>query len=431
MDKNSGVVILTSGTRGDVQPYLALAQALQKRGWAATIATHAAFQELVQAAQIPFRDLGANPNDLLNRPGAMPLTFSGKPWQSLRASLSFLRQAKPFYREMLHNAWQACQGAGLVVVGLPTLWGVSIAEALGVPASVCPLQPLTRTSAYPSALQPFSASWGRCYNQLSHLVAEQMLWQAWRGEINAWRRRTLQLPELPLAGPFGAYYRQGVPFIYGFSEAVAPRPADWPSGHRMAGYWFLPLPEEWRPPGALLRFLETAPKPVYIGFGSMQQPERTLEVIRQAVQRTGVQAVVGVGRLADRLESTGELFFLDEAPHAWLFQHTRAAVHHGGAGTTGASLRAGLPTAIVPVGIDQFFWGARVAALGAGPPAIAQRNLTGERLATMLQALTEDQVMRARAARLGALLSQEDGAGRAVEWIEKVIEGASTNSPAA
>ncbi len=414
------VILLTSGTRGDVLPYAALARALIERGQPAEVAAHAAFLPLLAAQGAPARLLSANPNDLMNQPGAFPLTFNGSLRQSFHALRNYLRQVRPVYRAMLASAWEACQGAAAVIVGLPTLWGLSIAEALGKPGLACPLQPLTRTGEFPSALQPFTGSLGRGYNRLTHRLAEQMLWQAWRAEINDWRANLLRLPPLPFFGPYAQLYARQVPFIYGISEHVLPRPADWPAAHTLTGYWFAGAPAGWQPPEALLRFLEAGDPPLYIGFGSMQQPDRLLPALRAALQVSGVRAVVALGE-ERRAELPANALAVGDLPHAWLFPRLSAALHHGGAGTTAASMRAGLPTAIAPVGVDQFFWGGRVAELGVGPPPLPQRRLTAGGIATLLELLTRDVELRRRAAGLGAAIRSEDGLSCAADQIIPLV----------
>ena len=211
-----------------------------------------------------------------------------------------------------------------------------------------------------------------------------------------------------------------VPILYGYSEAVVPRPADWDETSIVTGYWFLDAPANWQPDPALVKFLQAGPPPVYIGFGSMfmnggaRKTDIVLKALKLAGQR-GVLATGWGGLIADNAPEG--IFVLDAVPHDWLFPQMAAIVHHGGAGTTGASLRVGKPTVICPFVGDQPFWGRRVAALGVGPAPIPQSRLTAERLADAIKQAVTDTDMRRNAATLGEAIRAEDGIGRAVEYI--------------
>jgi sterol 3beta-glucosyltransferase len=142
--------------------------------------------------------------------------------------------------------------------------------------------------------------------------------------------------------------------------------------------------------------------------------------VLEALAQAGQRGLLGAGWGGLEMEKPPEnVFKVEDAPYDWLFPRMAAVVHHGGAGTTGAGLRAGKPTVICPFVADQPFWGRRVAALGAGPPPIPQRRLTADNLASAIRQAVEDAVMRKRAADLGEKIQPEDGVGQAVSLIEK------------
>jgi sterol 3beta-glucosyltransferase len=190
----------------------------------------------------------------------------------------------------------------------------------------------------------------------------------------------------------------------------------------ITGYWFLDVQSEWAPPPELAHFLKAGPPPVYIGFGSpgTRQP---LEIVASVVSALETHRLRGVLALAGEVENLmlpDTILPIAEAPHAWLFPRMAAVVHHGGAGTTAASLRAGVPTLVTPLAVDQFFWGQRVEALGVGPRPIPQRSLSAARLAQALGQATQDEAMQARAQALGQAIQAEDGVQRAVETIRSM-----------
>lgn len=413
---------LCSGTRGDVQPYLALALRLRGAAVQPVIAAPPAFRAFVESYGLDFAPVAGNPTDLLVSGRYLGALSLERGWrQALVASLHYWRAARPLFAQMLENAWAACRQAEALVVSLPTTWGFHLACALEVPCCFAPVQPLTRTRTHPSALLPVTRSLGMAGNRLTHWLVEQALWRPWRTELNRWRTRTLGLPPLR-ANPFDEIYRRGVPFIYGYSPSVAPRPADWPATHQVTGYWWLPPDTAYTPPPALERFLANGPPPVYLGFGNLptEQPRATLALIAEATARAGLRAVVlADAAIAHSLALPESVFTLPFVSHEWLFPRVAAAVHRGGAGSTAASLRAGLPTLVVTTASDGFFWGARIAALGAGPLPLPRRTLTVERLAEALTQLVNDSAMRAQAQSVAAKLALEDGAGLAAELIQR------------
>jgi UDP:flavonoid glycosyltransferase YjiC (YdhE family) len=214
---------------------------------------------------------------------------------------------------------------------------------------------------------------------------------------------------------------RGWPICLGYSTAVVPRPADWPDSAEVTGYWWPASPPDWRPGPELAGFLAAGPPPVFIGFGSMAvgQGERLAPIVAEAVRAAGVRAVVQAG-WAELSVAGDEVFALGDVPHEWLLPHMAAAVHHAGAGTTGAALRAGLPTVAVPVLADQPFWADRVCRLGHGPTPVPFAELTVERLAAAIRAALDEPAYRRRAAKLARVLDSEDGAGAVLARIERI-----------
>lgn len=401
------ITILTGGTRGDVQPLIALALGLQQAGYDVRLAAHERLRALVAPHGLPFVALAGDPNALMGD----SLVHTGSMWRSLGATLRYLRHVQPEYARLVRSAWAAAQHADALMITLPTFWGAELAAALGVPWIGAWLQPLGRTGAFPSPLQPFGGSPGATYNQLSHAIAGRALWLAWRGALRDWRRAEHIGRRKPLAAG-------DVLHLYGFSPRVVPRPADWPPNAHVTGYWFLDDPA-WQPPAALLRFLSNGPPPVYVGFGSLRtrSDHGFVMMLNHALAHTGQRAMLA-GTPPANLPPA--IFPLGDAPHDWLFPRMAAIVHHGGAGTTAAALRAGVPQIVVPIGVDNFFWGRRMRELGVGAPPIPYRHLTAERLVAALHSSFEPAI-RARAAMLGEYISAERGVDRAVQLIRQFV----------
>jgi UDP:flavonoid glycosyltransferase YjiC (YdhE family) len=415
------IVFLASGTRGDVQPCVTLVSALKREGVNAIVATHAVFQPLVERAGVSFRQIEPNPTELLTLPRhADALRFNGDIGESIRATRRYMREARSSVAQLIRSAWQTSRDADLVIGGLPTLFAGAIAEALRIPVVWAFLQPLTRTQHFPSALLPFAKSLGAAGNLLSHRIVEQAIGLSWQSELSRWRRETLGLSNAKTNSLAEIHSRDDLA-LYGFSRYVVPRPSDWKSNVVIAGYWFdespLSLSSE------IENFLSERDNVIYIGFGagSLNKPNESLRLFDEALRETNLRGIVMTSNALHDARSSERMLFVDDVSHAALFPRVRAVVHHGGAGTTAACLRAGVPSVILPAHTDQFFWGERLRALGVSPKPIPQRALSLEKLSRSLRVVTSDEKYRVNAEMLKERICAEDGIRRAVDCIRTAL----------
>jgi sterol 3beta-glucosyltransferase len=422
------ITLLTSGTRGDVIPYIALGEGLQDAGYNVRIAAPIGFANLITqrkgevTSPLQFSPFEGNPSDLLVEKGDQtPLTLGSNFIHSIQATQKFIKQARPLYRKMLQTAFEACRGSDLLIYGLPTLWGSHIAEGLKIPAVRALLQPLTPTQEFPSALLPFRFSF-RLTNWLSHWLVTQLTYLSWRSEINHARQNLFQLDSASLLDSSLQNYSAQPLTLNGFSEQIVPRPKDWNEKQIITGYWRNP-PQEWTPPKELLQFIKSSPNPISIGFGSPGTKgfSQTLIMLEKALNLTNTQAILTIPSKWHAEIKSKNIFPIDYVPHDWLYKNVKVAIHHGGAGTTSASLHAGIPTITLPLAIDQFFWGERTRKIGVGPEPIPQRKLTAEKLANAIQASLTDETMKAKAKTVSEKLSQENGIQLAVSQMRKII----------
>jgi UDP:flavonoid glycosyltransferase YjiC (YdhE family) len=228
---------------------------------------------------------------------------------------------------------------------------------------------------------------------------------------------------LPPTGPAAALRtreRQGWPVLHGFSPRVVARPRDWRSGLDVAGYWW-PYDGDARLPDNLLSFIEAGPPPVFVGLGSatVPDPARVSAEIVRALRGAGLRGVIQHGWAG--LSATGDdMLTVDEVPHSALFPRMAAVVHHAGAGTTAAGLRAGVPAVPVPIQFDESFWAARLVALGVAPGAVPLRRLSADTLEAALLRVTRDAEYRERARALGARIREEDGVTPVLEAVDRL-----------
>ena len=417
--------ILAVGSRGDVQPYVALAEGMRRASHTVRFVTTTDFEGLARehgldVTPVPFSVQAA----LAERSARRAVEGGGH-----RASFAaFVRIARTGARTLAASALTASEGADVVIGGLSAVAvGRGLAERTGVPFLPALNVPVDATSAWPGALFPHLRIGPKgASHRMSHRLSRLALALTVRGGGDAALVDVLGVRPLPRRGVLDHLLPASRPLLYGISPAILPTPADWPASRHVVGTWFLDPPDDWRPDAGLEAFLAAGPAPVYVGFGSMgsEDPAATARLVLDAVAAAGVRAIVhrGWARLLAE-EAPPTVHVVESVPHAWLLSRVAAAVHHGGAGTTAASLRAGVPTLVVPFHGDQAFWARRVQDLGAGPAPIPRRRLTARRLSAGLVAATTDPDLRRRAVDLGQRIRTEDGVGDAVRWIERTVAG--------
>jgi sterol 3beta-glucosyltransferase len=414
------VVIFTLGSRGDVQPYLALAVGLQRAGHAVTLATSREFTPLIESYGVGVHPVRFSVQALMQQPETRALMLSRNPVRQFQ----FMKDVISKSADAIDDFWEAAQTADFLVQTGTGNGGIEAATQIGVPMAIASAIPFPPTRAFPTFFLQLPYARGGRLSLLSHHLAHAILWQTLGGPAtNRWRKQRLGLPPWrSYQHMYGAARAINTPWLFGYSPSVLPKPLDWNDYHHVTGYWFLDPPPGWQPPAELLRFLEAGPPPVYVGFGSLVgiDPQHVTRLVLQALKQTGQRGVLltGWGGLT-RETAPDSLFFVDEVPHAWLFPRMAAVVHHGGAGTTGAALRAGVPSLLTPLVGDQHTWAAHVDRLGVGPRVGALRKLTTEKLAQAIDTAVHDAGLRARAAALGEKLRAEDGVGAAVALIER------------
>lgn len=414
------ITVIASGSRGDVQPYVALGTGLQAAGHTVTVLTTQDFQTLVTAYGLEFVEMGGSAQALAQS-HIKALLEQGN---TLKILMSTGRGAQQLAHQAAVSGVVACQNADMIIGGLSGLFvGLALSEKYGLPFVQAYLLPFTPTREFPSVLAPLPetrfTTWA---NRISHRLTQQMIWQMFRPADTRARVQVLDMAPAPFWGPMDALYRKAQPILYGYSPHVLSRPADWADFIHVTGYWFLEPPTGWHPPADLVHFLQSGIPPLYIGFGSMSSsnPEATADLVIQALVRTGQRGILYSGWGGLQKEQLPETMFMtDSIPHSWLFPRMAAVVHHGGVGTTAAALRAGVPSIVTPFFGDQPFWGRRVHTLGVGPRPILWRRLTVEGLAEAIHLAVTDTAIQKRAADLAKRIRAEDGITRAVALIEQ------------
>lgn len=419
------ITCMTIGSRGDVQPYISLAKRLMQDGHIVTIASHPEYRPWVESFGILYKDLGGDPGALMKLSVDHAFFSPG----FFKEGLGKFRQ---WLDDLFMEAWKACteSKAEILIESPSTFSGIHIAEALRIPYFRAFTMTWTSTSTYPQAFAS-SIDLGPTYNLLSYSLFDSLIWRAMSGQVNRWRKNTLGIPPTTLE----KMQSYKVPFLYNFSSAVVPKPLDWRDHINVTGYWFLDQSQgNYVPPPDLTAFIASARADgqplIYVGFGSITVPDAAAvtKAIYAAVVQAGVRAIVAKG-WSERTQTTSadsvpievpsEVYVLSSIPHDWLFPQVDAACHHGGAGTTGISLRFGLPTLIHPFFGDQMFWADRVTRLGAG---MRVDSLTTSCLTDAFVKATKDRVLKEKAGQVGERIRAEDGPSTAVEFIYRHLD---------
>ncbi len=413
------IVIFTIGTQGDVRPCIALGQGMQRAGHRVRIATSTNFRKLVRDAGLEFSVLTADFQAMLEADKAI-----ADQGMNLRAMARIFRQRYAVWaKKWVAEGLAASEDAGLLIgVSNSTLLAKALSEALAIPFAIARLQPLTPSRILPPMV--LSGSGRKLPGLLSlgaHHLLYQLIWSVMRPAINDIVRPQLGLRPYPRWGPhLFSSEMHGAKVINGFSQHVLPRPADWPDTSQVVGYWFLDE-RGWEPSRELAEFLAAGPKPIYIGFGSMVSSDagKFTDAVLQAVKMSGHRAVLATGWGGlDGSEGHGDddVFYVRHVPHDYLFPRVTGAVHHGGAGTTAAAVRAGIPSVIVPFYGDQPFWARCLARQGVAPAAVERKTLSPAKLASAI-AQSQQRGMIETAAALGRAVRAEDGVTEALRWL--------------
>ena len=402
------IAIVSMDTRGGIQPYVALGLGLQRAGHDVRVVAPSDFAPMFAEVGLPMASLS----------GSVETVLRGSTGATERGAIASMRFVAHEMAAHIH-AWtketlEACEGVDIVTGGVGGMVvGLSVAEKLGKPFVQTHVQPVgARTGAYPGVLMSWAPHWlGSWGYRLSHHLSDAALWMPFRGGMSSARQKVLGLTGRPSAA-------DGQPILYGFSRHVVSMPANDRERH-VTGYWFLPASPTWSPPAALETFLAHGGPVACIGFGSMvsEAPGAVTKLVVKAARSAGIRAALlaGWGGL-ESIPQTDDVYVAEAVPHDWLYPRVTAIVHHGGAGTTGAALRAGVPAVVVPFTVDQPFWASRVKSLGVGPTPIPRSRLTSSWLADALRRAVADEAMRARAMALGKQIRAEDGIAEAVKY---------------
>ncbi len=435
MSKPLKIFVSSLGSRGDVQPYLALAVGLQSQGHRVLFTAPSRFKSFVEEHGVDYAYMNDQFLEIMESDiGKEVLENKHGLWTGIKATILLFRSMKPLMLSMVNDVMKAARSfkPDLIIAGSKGVIVDPVADVLNCPLIYAmPVLQMVPTREVPAIGFPDLGP--RWYNRFTYSVVALFM-GFYMGWFNRFRKEQGNLPPKPRRyKPYQRLDGSEAPILHCVSPELCPRPNDWPAIAQVSGFWFLESPETFEPPEDLMAFLDAGESPLYIGFGSMsgKNPERTTRIVLDAVQQVGTRVILasGWGGLQNREDLPNSVFLLKEVPQNWLFPRVSGVVHHGGAGTTAAGLRAGKPTLICPFFGDQPFWGKRVHAIGAGPEPIPQKRISVEKLVPALQRLLTDDTMKARAQAIGCILNQENGIVDTIAFLENWMANQSQKFP--
>jgi sterol 3beta-glucosyltransferase len=423
------ITILTTGTRGDTQPYIALGLELKKLGHTVRIAAFENFETFVESYGLEFYPIKGDVSAIASSDIARDAMKADNP---LKVILS-LNKLKALVFDIQKDYFNASIVSDAIVYHPGAPIGYFIAQYLKIPSILATPLPITPTMSYPSLIFYNTVQLGRVFNVITHKIFEKGVWLTSSAAIKKfWKEKFGNAPK-DFTCPFSRQNTKTLPTVISCSKYVFPRADDWSQHVYSTGYWFLEEEVNWSPSNDLLDFLDGGTPPVYVGFGSIGASSlavRTTEMVIDALKLSGQRGILATGwnSMSDIDNIPEDMFILESAPHSWLFPRMAAVVHHGGAGTTAAGLRAGVPSIIIPHSNDQFAWGRRVYELGIGSKPIPRKNLTAEKLSDAIKIVLADEIKEA-AKDLGIKIQSENGAKKAAGIIDKCLNHKYLNIP--
>ena len=418
------ITMLTTGTRGDTQPYIALGLSLKKKGHRVRIVASEAFKDFVLGFGLEFAPTRGDITKIAASDMAKEARGADNP-------LKFFKSMKndklmEMFIDLQHDLDKACEGSDAIVYHPGASIAYFTAQRLNIPSILAAPFPMTPTSDFPALLFYQGPHLGKLYNKITHKIFEQGFWMMGSGPLKKYWASTYGKAPKNFGNPFKKQRTESHPTIVSLSKHVFAQPNDYPQNVSYNGYWFLDTDENYVPQKELADFLEAGDAPVYIGFGSMAEKETAKEMGRmvvEAVKKSGKRAIVatGWGSIEPPKDAPDNILFIEGAPHTWLFPKMSAIVHHGGAGTTAEALRSGVPSMVVPFGMDQFAWGKRVFELGVGAKSVTKKELTADKLAEGLKYMQQIEV-KIKAKELGQKIRSDKGADVSADIILKSIK---------
>ncbi|MEO6903287.1 MAG: glycosyltransferase [Bacteroidia bacterium] len=404
--------IFTYGSRGDVQPFIALAITLKQRGHTILLGAPANFQQTIQDCEIDYHKIDGDLEKLMYEPEIQNLLETGNTIAFIKG---LQKNADKNSKQVAEDLMNGCNKVDFIITTfIPLFYVASIAEKLNKPfVNIILNPPTTPTKEFP--YPEFDFLNFPAYNYFTYKVLNFFIWQAYKKRINTYRNEI----GLPNCGKSlqKIMEENAVPTIYALSESLITKPKDWALNYKITGFLYLSQ-EVNKTEGILETWLNKGEKPIYIGFGSIPIPKKLLKIIPEILASTSERIILCKGwSTIDGLPENKNLFIIDKVDHQWLFPKCKVAIFHGGAGTLAAVIKSKLPVIIISIFVDQPIWGKIIEykKLGIHIPA---KKITTEKLISAIQKSQTDEIKN-NVSSIGQAIKNENGLDNAIQEIEK------------
>ncbi len=412
------ITILCAGSRGDFQPYIALAQRLMKTGKHVRIVGNKSFESFITEYGIGFFPISADIESLNIDPKVLEAASTAD--NPLKMLLAF-NKMKAYGIYTTAEYYEACKNSELIIYHPGCTIGYFAGKQLGIPSVLASPFPLHKTKEYLSVVMYGKSKPTAINKKISYTMIQGMLWMASKSSLKSfWKKQFGDLPK-DFGAPFEYHNHSNQPALISCSNHIFDRPKDWNPHIHQKGYWVVEETESYTPPKELVDFIASGEKPIYIGFGSMSMIKNHTDfgrIVVEALKKSGKRGIIsGFGKPTNLTE---DIFALDSIPHTWLFNHVAAVCHHGGAGTSAAGFTAGIPSIIIPFSNDQFAWAHRSYDLGIGVKPIYSKDLTSDHLAAAINEAYHPDI-RKQASLIGEQIKLENGADDCAKVVLNLI----------
>jgi len=419
------IAITTLGSRGDLQPFIALALGLKQEGYDVVIISSKNEEEFVKSFDLKYIALSVDIQKIMEGDEVQEMTKSDNPIKYIISTVSGTKKHKQAMLKTQEEIWLACRDFDVIIFhpGMPI--GYFIAKEYHKISILANPFPVITTKEYPSILFYNAPRFGKVFNKITHLIFEKMFWSLTKSSIKEfWKNNIKTKIDLSIS-PLRLQVQSGMPVINSYSECLFHKPKDWTANNHITGSWFVNDNKSWKPTVELVNFIENGKPPIFIGFGSMKDIasfKKTIEIILSALKTTNQRAIIGLGwnNLNADIVIPENIFLLDNVPFTWLFPKMSLVIHHGGAGTTAIGLASGKPTIIIPFFADQPAWGKRVYELKVGAKPIPKKKLTSQKLINAIEFALQPEIV-ANAKKLGEIMNKEKGVENAVNIINEFL----------
>ncbi len=412
--------ILTLGTRGDVQPYIALSKELISRGHEVVICTGESFQDIIIKNGIEFYKAHSDLMSMLNTPEGKAVMSGGL--KNFKAAMAYAKNVvNPAFRKTLDDFWEASKKTDAIIYHPKALAAPDICVKLNILCISMPPVPITYPiSEFPCLAISANKNFGKAINKLTYKFMKIADASSMK-EINDFRIKTLNLPKRKAGIYAYKINNKEIPIIYPISSYLFKDVHSWNDKVFLPGFFFLNDHELNLSP-EIIDFINKGNKPIAISFSSMplKNPDFFKQNLLKALKLSGDRTIVLTGNSEIYFENEPEIFCTKEAPHTKLFPLCKGVVHHGGVGTTASALYSGIPQQIIPFSVDQPFWASRLFKLGYALKPLYETSLNYKDLANAFINMSDKNII-SKSKEISNMIINENGVKRAVDYIENIM----------